>query len=120
MRARTPILPASGRGRYALCAAAFSLLTCGSFAAPTDHQELDATLEAPFSAPGAGSRTITMHFTWPGRGGAAVAWTLELRFPDGRLARRWRGTTSLAGAAASAALRWTAPRGLPAGVYTLR
>jgi hypothetical protein len=119
MRARTPILPASGRARYALCAAAFSLLTSASFAAPPDHQELDATLEAPFSAPGAGSRTFIMHFTWPGRRLAAVAWALELRFPDGRLARRWRGTTSLTGGAASMPLRWTAPRGLPAGVYTL-
>ncbi|WP_395399120.1 CehA/McbA family metallohydrolase [Pseudoduganella sp. UC29_106] len=39
---------------------------------------------------------------------------------DGRLARRWQGTARLTQGAARVPLRWTPPRMLTAGVYTLR
>lgn len=97
----------------------------GAFAAPAEHQELEATLHAPFKAADA-RRTFSMSFHYPGleRPGT-VDWTLELVDPRGGVAKRWRGRRVIRGDAASVTVpvAWDGRLGgvaAPAGLYRVR
>ena len=56
-----------------------------------EHDELEATLDAPFHAASDDARAIGVQLLYPGRAGVAVAWQLRLFAPDGKLQRSWNG-----------------------------
>lgn len=101
----------SALGLALFCAAALSP------AAPHDHGEFDATLFAPFRGQPV-ARTFFLSFDYPGlRQPRMLDWQLELRAPDGRLVRRWRGARRLAGPL-RVPVRWDG-RGVADGLHTV-
>jgi len=94
--------------------------------APHEHQEFEATLDAPYrgEARGAESRTFRLSFDYPGlQGRRSVHWRLGLMAPNGREMARWQGQAILAGRPVEVPVRWqgTLAKGLPApGVYRVR
>ncbi|MGO4479083.1 CehA/McbA family metallohydrolase [Massilia sp. 2TAF26] len=94
--------------------------------APHEHQEFEATLDAPYrgEARGAESRTFRLSFDYPGlQGRRSVHWRLELMAPNGREVARWQGQANLTGRPVDVPVRWQGKlaKGLPApGVYRVR
>jgi hypothetical protein len=94
--------------------------------APHEHQEFEATLEAPYrgEARGAESRTFRLSFDYPGlQGRRSVHWRLELMAPNGRDVARWQGQAILTGRPVDVPVRWQGKlaKGLPKpGVYRVR
>jgi hypothetical protein len=89
-------------------------------AARGDHDELDATLHAPYQGGPDGARTFTLALSNPqAREVARVPWSVQVERPDGRVLKRWRGTERMFRRPVSIRLHWTPPR-LPAGLYTVR
>ncbi|WP_229259631.1 CehA/McbA family metallohydrolase [Duganella aceris] len=84
-----------------------------------DHQEFDATLQAPFRADADGGRELTLHFA---QQAGRVRWRLELLAPAGdTVLRRWRGEHLLGDALpVTVKLRWQHSARTPAGIYRLR
>ena len=126
-----------GITRLARAWAALLFLACSSGAAaqgqagePKEHQELDATVQAPFhAAPDARrtqARTFQVQLSYPGEGEVhAVDWRLTLSGPgaQGQLTRSWQGLARVAGDGATVSVPWDgrldggAPA--PAGLYQL-
>ncbi|CDG82514.1 CehA/McbA family metallohydrolase [Janthinobacterium agaricidamnosum] len=116
--------------------AAFGLLACCALpapaalaAAPHEHREFEATLQAPYRAPGDNrARTISLQFAYPmADQPQRVSWRLDLLDPDGAAVRSWFGDQALLERPVDIALRWdgradgkTLPGGLSAGIYQLR
>jgi hypothetical protein len=74
-----------------------------------EHQEFEATLDAPYHGEGRGldARTFTLSFDYPGlQGRSKVRWRLELLAPDGRPLARWQGRATLSGRPLDVAVRW--------------
>ncbi|MET0266372.1 MAG: CehA/McbA family metallohydrolase [Duganella sp.] len=91
--------------------------------ADSEHREFDAYLQAPFRSAADGTRTITLHFSYPGAApeAATVRWRLHLLHPDGRVLQRWRGVRSLGTTSVAVAIRWRAQvPALRAGIYQLQ
>lgn len=97
---------------------------------PKEHQELDATLQAPFhAAPGARrtqARTFQVQLSYPDGGKVhVVGWRLTLSGSgaQGQLTRSWQGLARVAGDGATVSVPWDgrldggAPA--PAGLYQL-
>ncbi|WNL46729.1 Ig-like domain-containing protein [Dyella sp. BiH032] len=88
-----------------------------------DHEEFEAGLSVPFQ--GAGARTATLHFSYPGAvQGTPVAWTVELVDAGGRVLRSWQGQSALHAGGTQAQIAWDG-RGasgetLSPGYYTVR
>lgn len=102
------------------CGAAIMMVAwCTSAAAqtapaePKDHQELDATVHAPFQAApgqrGTQARTFVIQLAYPDEGLVhAVDWRLSLSGPgpQGALRRQWQGRHDVAGAGAIVTVPW--------------
>jgi hypothetical protein len=75
---------------------------------PHEHQEFEATLDAPYRGAGlSDARTFTISFDYPGlQGRRSVHWRLELVAPDGRAVQRWQGQSLLAGRPVDVPVRW--------------
>jgi hypothetical protein len=85
-----------------------------------DHQEFDATLQAPFRADSSGGRDLTLRFA---QQAGRVRWRLDLMASSkDSVLRRWHGERLLGDATQSATitLRWQADPATPAGLYRLR
>ena len=94
------------QGRWMACACVGALLFAWSSsvaaqagAAPKEHSELDATVQAPFRAApaqrGTQARTFVVRLAYPDTGRPhAVRWSLTLSGPgpQGAVLRRWAGT----------------------------
>jgi hypothetical protein len=112
--------------RLALLLAACHAAHAG--AAPTEHREFEATLNAPYrgDAPAIAAqpeaRTFTMAFDYPGlETPRTVTWRLELAAPSGAVVQRWRGTAQLRGAPVEVQVRWRgAGVGFAPAVYRAR
>src|SRR6476646_9208982 len=100
-----------------------SLLCCAADAADRDHDELGATLLAPYrgeGAPGA-ARTFRVVLGQPGLSASRVVpWLLTLSSPDGQTRKLGQGAQALDGAEVTIEVVWDglldgAPA--PAGVY---
>jgi hypothetical protein len=93
-------------------------------AATHEHNEFDATLQAPYHGDPRNARTFTMSFEYPGlRARRPVTWRLELVAPSGRRVAQWQGRLALAGKPRDVAVRWTgvlAGRKPAPGVYHVR
>jgi hypothetical protein len=95
-----------------------------------EHQELEATLDAPYHAEDLGTeaRTFTLSFDYPGLSGPqGVHWRLELVAPSGREVARWQGQVTLSGRPRDVPVRWSGRLGnglserAPApGIYHVR
>lgn len=87
-----------------------TLLLCvvASCAHATDHDELDATLLAPFrGAAGSEARTFRIVLDHPQPATAStVAWRFDLAGADGRIRRSWRGAQLLNGAPVTIDIAW--------------
>lgn len=95
-------------------------LAAASGATTVDHQEFDASLQAPFRADAGGGREVTLYFA---RQAGRVRWQLDLLAPRAAtVIRQWRGERLLGDAAQSAVvtLHWQQDAATPAGVYRLR
>jgi hypothetical protein len=100
--------------------AAACALPVASGATTVDHQEFDASLQAPFRADAGGGRDVTLYFA---RQAGRVRWQVDLLAPRAdTVLRQWRGERLLGDAAQSAVvtLRWQQGAATPAGVYRLR
>jgi hypothetical protein len=135
---KTPFLsPSPAWPRCVVLAAASFFHFAGAGAAPKapvpaahEHQEFEATLDAPYHGEGRGldARTFRLSFDYPGlKGRRNVRWRLELLAPNGREAARWQGQASLSGRAVDVAVRWpgwlgssVAKRPPAPGVYRVR
>jgi hypothetical protein len=135
---KTPFLsPSPAWSRCVVLAAASFFHFAGAGAAPKapvpaahEHQEFEATLDAPYHGEGRGldARTFRLSFDYPGlKGRRNVRWRLELLAPNGREAARWQGQASLSGRAVDVAVRWpgwlgssVAKRPPAPGVYRVR
>jgi len=101
----------------------FAMLLCCSSASagPTEHQEFDATLHAPFQPGALAARTFTLTFAYPGLAQPAnVHWRVELRAPGGRNVLQWRGQVTLTGDEITVAVPWSGRLGrqpAPDGIY---
>jgi hypothetical protein len=119
----------------AVAAAGFFHFSAASAATPPapasppvqhEHQELEATLNAPYHGEGRGvdARTFTLSFEYPGlQGRRDVQWRLELLAPNGREVARWQGKATLSGRPLDVPVRWTgqlAKRPPAPGVYRVR
>jgi hypothetical protein len=95
-----------------------------------EHQEFEATLDAPYHGEGRGfdARTFTLSFDYPGlQGRRSVHWRLALVAPGGREVAHWRGRTTLSGSPVDVRVRWPgwlgnrlANRRPAPGVYQVR
>jgi hypothetical protein len=135
---KTPFLsPSPAWSCCVVFAAASFFHIAGAGAAPKapvpathEHQEFEATLDAPYHGEGRGldARTFTLSFDYPGlQGRRDVRWRLELLAPNGREVARWQGQASLSGRAVDVAVRWpgwlgssVAKRPPAPGVYRVR
>lgn len=100
--------------------AAVLAMAAASHAISGDHQEFDATLQAPFRADSGGGRNLTLRFA---QQTGQVRWRLDLLAPsDNTVIRRWHGERLLDDAAqpATVTLRWQASAATPPGIYRLR
>ena len=123
---------AAGLGLWAICV----LCALGGAAAqeapqpaaPFEHREFDAALEAPYSAAPARrqsqARAFTLHFSYPAAlREQAVTWRLELLGPTGRLVQRWFGVERLFDRPVALSIPWggrSSRAMLPDGIYQLR
>jgi hypothetical protein len=90
-------------------AAAVSAAVSATAPAPHEHQEFEATLDAPYHGEGreAEARTFTLSFDYPGLSGRrSVHWRLELVAPSGRQVARWQGQVTLSGRPLDVPVRW--------------
>jgi hypothetical protein len=91
-----------------------------------EHQEFEATLDAPYHGDSRGldARTFTLSFDYPDlQGRRSVQWRLALVAPGGREVAHWQGQASLSGSPVDVPVRWEGrlADGLPApGVYQAR
>jgi hypothetical protein len=95
-----------------------------------EHQEFEATLDAPYHGEvrGAEARTFTLSFDYPGlQGRRSVHWRLALVAPNGREVARWQGQATLSGRPVDVPVRWQgwlanrlAKRRPAPGVYQVR
>jgi hypothetical protein len=109
---------------------AFLVVSCcafGALAATVEHREFEATLHAPYMAPGGvtpDARTFTLHFDYPGlQRPRTVTWQLELSSPAGDPVLRWQGSLSLLGGPVSVPVSWSGSAGgapLASGIYRVR
>jgi len=106
----------------------FIALACSSLGASElvhpDHYEFDASIHAPFRAQG-GRWPITLHFDYPGAGGATdAAWTLEIIAPDGQVITSRSGITPIGGQHVRIPAEWNGRdatgRNVAPGYYTVR
>jgi hypothetical protein len=105
--------------------AAAAVAPPGAAPVPHEHQEFEATLDAPYHGDGrAEARTFTISLDYPGlQGRRSVHWRLELVAPDGRAVQRWKGQAQLAGKPVDVPVHWQGKLAnrLPApGVYQVR
>ncbi|MDB5749386.1 MAG: phosphotransferase [Massilia sp.] len=122
---KNPILPP-----FRLAPLLSALLMCccasGAFAAPDEHSEFEATLDAPYRASSPGmsdARTFTLAFDFPNaRTPQVVDWQLEVIHPRGRVVRRWLGSTPMPQGPVSVAVPWSGQDAgkLAAGIYRVR
>jgi hypothetical protein len=117
---------------FVLAAASFFHLAAAAAPAPRiapaehEHQEFEATLEAPYrgEARGTEARTFRLSFDYPGlQGRRSAHWRLGLMAPNGREVARWQGQVLLTGLPVDVPVRWQGrlAGGLPApGVYRVR
>jgi hypothetical protein len=115
-----------------LAAASFFHLAAPAASAPAqhEHQEFEATLDAPYHGEGRGldARTFTLSFDYPGlHGRRSVHWRLALVAPNGREVARWQGQATLSGRPVDVPVRWLgwlgnrlAKRPPAPGVYKVR
>jgi hypothetical protein len=98
-------------------------------AATHEHNEFDATLQAPYRGDARNARTFTMSFTYPGlRVLRPMTWRLELVAPSGRRVAQWQGRLALGATSPGAqprdvAVRWSgalAGRKPAPGIYRVR
>jgi hypothetical protein len=117
MKTSFPIPPLVWYCCVAVAAASFFHLKAASAApasnaappAQHEHQEFEATLNAPYhgAGPGFDARTFTLSFDYPGlQQRRSVRWRLDLVAPNGRPVAHWQGQTSLAGAPVDVRVRW--------------
>jgi hypothetical protein len=100
--------------------AALFAMAAASHAMTVDHQEFDATLQAPFRADSGGGRDLTLRFA---QQAGRVRWRLDLLASNkDTVIRRWHGERLLDDAAqpATVTLRWRANAATPDGLYRLR
>jgi hypothetical protein len=105
--------------------AAASFFHLAAAAAPHEHQEFEATLDAPYHGDGrVDARTFTISLDYPGlQGRRSVQWRLELVAPNGRQVAHWQGRAQLAGQPVDVPVRWLgrfANRSPSPGVYHVR
>jgi hypothetical protein len=118
--------PAWTRCLVFLAAASFFSFAPAAAAAPHEHQELEATLDAPYHGEGQGreARTFTLSFDYPGLSGSrAVHWRLALVAPSGREVARWQGQVTLSGRPLDVPVRWPgrlSRRPAAPGIYHVR
>ena len=98
------------------------LLCIAASAHATDHDELDATLLAPYrGAPGSGARMFRIVLDHPQlKQPETVQWRLELRGADGVVTKLWRGAQVVEGPPVTIEIAWDGmlPGGpAPAGNY---
>ncbi|MHB8911078.1 MAG: Ig-like domain-containing protein [Lysobacter sp.] len=89
-----------------------------------DHYEFDASIHAPFTAQG-GRWPITLHFDYPGAGGATdAAWTLDIVAANGEVLTSRSGITPLGGRHVRIPASWNGRsskgRDVSPGYYTVR
>jgi len=93
---------------------------------PHEHQELEATLDAPYHGDGLGfdARTFTLSFDYPDlQGRRSVRWRLALVAPGGSEVAHWQGRATLSGHPVDVPVRWrgrVANRRPASGVYQVR
>lgn len=88
--------------------------------ARADHDELDATLHAPYRAAADGTRAFTLELVNPqAQEVRSVAWSVQVESQDGVVVRRWRGTERMFRRPVSIRLDWHGAR-LRAGLYKVR
>jgi hypothetical protein len=118
------------RPRHCLAFLFASCCAAGAFAAPADHREFEATLNAPYKADAgpaarqAEARTFTLNFEYPGLQRAQlVTWQLELSAPTGTVLQRWQGSATLLRDPVSVPVRWSGSvdgAALAPGIYRIR
>jgi hypothetical protein len=115
---KTPTLSRSLR------ALLLALCLSNAVAAPAEHKEFEATLHAPFQGTADARRTFSLNFSYPGlEQPGTVYWKLELVSPHGRVVRRWRGSTAIAGEDVPVQVVWDGRlngRPAPGGLYGVR
>jgi hypothetical protein len=125
------LIPSLAWSRRIILAASFfhfaaAAATSNSTApAPHEHQEFEATLDAPYHGENrADARTFTLSFDYPGLSGRrSVHWRLELVAPNGQPVQRWQGQATLSGRPLDVPVRWQgklASRSPVPGVYRVR
>jgi len=103
---------------------ALSLCCSLAHAEPSEHQEFDASLHAPFHPGALPARTFTLTFAYPGLAHpASVDWRVDLLAPGARTVLQWRGRAPLIADEIIVPVPWSGRLGdkpAPESIYRVR